>query len=142
MFCPNPECPDFVEDGRPGEYIDSIHVCPKCGAELIPEWPPEPAGGESEPAAGDIGDVEPDISADALPAAGPLVAVAAYDYPDETEPLVALLIRRGLSVYQFFDDGRDFAEGSQTPPCTRVLVPLSQAELAKALLDQLESGAG
>ena len=40
MYCPNHECPDFQEDGVPGEYVDTVSVCPKCGAVLVAEWPP------------------------------------------------------------------------------------------------------
>ena len=35
MFCPNPECIDVQESGKPGEYVDGVTVCPKCGTLLV-----------------------------------------------------------------------------------------------------------
>jgi hypothetical protein len=35
MFCPNLECPDLVEGGVRGEYVEGISVCPRCGAGLV-----------------------------------------------------------------------------------------------------------
>lgn len=35
MFCPNPECIDVVESGEPGEYVDGVTVCPRCGTALV-----------------------------------------------------------------------------------------------------------
>ena len=37
MFCPNPECPDLIEGGVRGEYVEGISVCPRCGAGLVEE---------------------------------------------------------------------------------------------------------
>ena len=143
MYCPNPECIDFVQDGIHGEYLDTVSVCPKCGSALVPELPhatrhtlrvPEeiadhPASTtEQEP-----GEPPP-------PPAGLLVAVVAFDYPDETEPAVALLTANGVTVYQFLDDGRDFAEQQGYPVCTRLLVPQSQAGLAAPLLAEASQG--
>lgn len=28
MYCPNPECPDLVASGVPGEYREGIVACP------------------------------------------------------------------------------------------------------------------
>ncbi len=143
MFCPNRECPDFVEDGAPGEYVDSVEVCPKCGAALVAEWPPvesREARGDAE--AGEGAEVEVPVCGAPGAAEGPLVALAAYDYPDEAEPLIAALLAAGVGVYQFFDDGRDFPEKNELPACTRVLVPQSQAPLAVSVLKRVESEAG
>jgi hypothetical protein len=141
MFCPNRECPDFVEDGAPGEYVDSVTLCPKCGAALVAEWPaarPDDEATEALPTPPE--GVEYPVPGDAPTADGPLVAVAAYDYPDEAEPLISALVAAGVSVYQFLDDGRDFPEQNDVPACTRVLVPQSQARLAANLLRRLEQG--
>ncbi len=35
MYCPNPECPDLVEGGVRGEYVEGISVCPRCGTGLV-----------------------------------------------------------------------------------------------------------
>jgi hypothetical protein len=32
--CPNPACSDRVRLGLAGEYVDSVTVCPQCGAPL------------------------------------------------------------------------------------------------------------
>lgn len=37
MYCPNPECPDLVEGGVRGEYVDGITQCPRCGQFLTAE---------------------------------------------------------------------------------------------------------
>ncbi len=141
MFCPNRECPDFVEDGEPGEYVDSVTVCPKCGAALVAEFPAtSPHSDEAEPEADEPGAVEFAPVAEVPEATGPLVAVAAYDYPDEAEPLIAALLAAGLSVFQFLDDGRDFPEQNEAGECTRVLVPQSQGRAASRVLRRLEQG--
>jgi hypothetical protein len=146
VYCPNRSCPDFQDDGIPGEYVYGVTVCPKCGAALVPEWSP---AGEVDPEVpgADLdaelaGPAGTEAAAPAPPPAGPLVAVAAFDEPDETEPLTSALLAAGLSVYQFFDDGRDFADAADLPACTRVLVPHSQAGLAKAILGRLEDTGG
>jgi hypothetical protein len=137
MWCPNRECPDFVEDGRPGEYVDTVVTCPKCGATLVPEWPPAPAPAHRVRRE----DLEPGIEgADATAAAAAslperLVAIAAFDYPDETEPIMLALIAKGITVFQFLDDGRDFQDQQGLATCTRLLVPESQAALALSLLE-------
>ncbi len=35
MFCSNPECPDLVDGGVRGEYVEGVSVCPRCGAALV-----------------------------------------------------------------------------------------------------------
>ena len=35
MYCPNAECPDLVEGGVRGEYVDGIIECPRCGTLLV-----------------------------------------------------------------------------------------------------------
>lgn len=133
MYCPNTECPDFLEDGRPGEYVDTVTVCPKCGAALVPDWPPETEMPANEPAWDEAAADESGPDPTPPPPAGLLVAVAAFDYPDEAQALVAALAERGIVAYQFFDDGRDFADDAGIAHCTRVLVPESQARSAAAL---------
>lgn len=44
MFCPNPECPDFVETGKPGEYTHGVAVCPVCESYLEERFPVEDPG--------------------------------------------------------------------------------------------------
>ncbi|MGD1148263.1 MAG: hypothetical protein ABR961_09985 [Thermoanaerobaculaceae bacterium] len=136
MYCPNRECPDFQEDGVPGEYVDTVSVCPKCGATLVAEWPPaQPAGEPLHPEAAEVGS---EACAVELIPRGALVALAAFDYPDETEPFVAALEKAGISVFQFIDDGRDFEDRGGVQTCTRLLVPESQAERAKIVLRETD----
>jgi hypothetical protein len=144
MFCPNPGCIDFVQDGIHGEYVDTVTVCPKCGAKLVPEVPKTPpprrrvvvdTAAEDEDA-GWAGVEEP-----APLATGPLVALAAFDYPDEVEPIAALLAANGIAAYQFLDDGRDFEDKGDVPTCTRLLVPQDQFRRASALVEQAEQEA-
>ena len=139
MFCPNRECPDFVEDGAPGEYVDSVTLCPKCGTTLVADWPPaEQDDEEPEESVTPPESTERPVVGDASVPDGPLVAVAAYDYPDEAEPLISALVAAGVSVFQFLDDGRDFPDQNDVPACTRVLVPQNQARLAADLLRRVE----
>lgn len=35
MFCPNPECPDLIESGVRGEYVEGISQCPTCQTLLV-----------------------------------------------------------------------------------------------------------
>jgi hypothetical protein len=35
VYCPNPDCPDRVATGNPGEYRDDVVSCPVCGTELL-----------------------------------------------------------------------------------------------------------
>lgn len=37
--CPNPTCPDRVDLGLVGEYVDSVQVCPRCGVRLVQASP-------------------------------------------------------------------------------------------------------
>ncbi len=39
MYCPNPDCPDLIEGGVRGEYVEGITQCPRCGAALV-DGPP------------------------------------------------------------------------------------------------------
>jgi hypothetical protein len=137
VYCPNHECPDFQEDGVPGEYVDTVSVCPKCGAVLVAEWPPaQPPEEPPLPASAD-GESEA-CAVDPIPR-GALVALAAFDYPDETEPLVAALENAGITVFQFIDDGRDFEDRGGMQPCTRLLVPESQSARAIVVLRETET---
>jgi len=68
------------------------------------------------------------------------VALAAFDYPDETEPLVAALENAGNHrPSQFIDDGRDFEDRGGMQPCTRLLVPESQSARAIVVLRETET---
>lgn len=138
MYCPNRGCPDFQEDGVPGEYVDTMTTCPKCGAALVADWPPRawreaPAAAPGEPE----GDEACPVGMFPL---GALVAVAAFDRLADTEPYVEALARAGVTVFQFIDDGRDFQDRSGVPTCTRLLVPENEATHALAIMHAVERG--
>jgi hypothetical protein len=145
VYCPNRECPDFLDDGKPGEYLETITVCPKCGAQLVPELP------AADPSDLDFSVGAPSLLATGRPAeppvatpaaAGPLVALAGFERPEDSEPLMADLATAGIQAYQFFDDGRDFEDPGDYPVCTRVLVPDSQATLAARVLEWANNNPG
>ena len=145
MYCPNRECPDFLDDGKPGEYVDTMSVCPKCGAALVAEMPAaDPSdldlsvGAPSLLAAG--GPAEPPLATPA--ATGFLVAIAGFEHPEDSESLMADLATAGVQAYQFFDDGRDFEDPGDYPVCTRVLVPDSQAALAARVIEWEKNNPG
>lgn len=48
MYCPNEDCPDVLKYGIHGEYRESLTLCPKCGAHLLPGSPRSDRGA-SEP---------------------------------------------------------------------------------------------
>lgn len=141
MFCPNPGCIDFVQDGIHGEYVDTVTVCPKCGATLVPEVPKVTSARARAVVEPDDDGVRGDWVASDEPAplaTGPLVALAAFDYPDEVEPIAALLAANGVAAFQFLDDGRDFEDKGDIPTCTRLLVPQDQFRRATALVERAE----
>lgn len=41
-YCPNPDCPHYLEIGKPAEFLDEIDLCSDCGTRL--QW-----GDEREP---------------------------------------------------------------------------------------------
>ena len=41
MFCPNPECPDFVATGTHAEYVAGVTTCPVCAEYLVDTLPPD-----------------------------------------------------------------------------------------------------
>jgi len=136
VLCPNRECPDFAEDGVPGEYVETVTVCPKCGTPLVAEWPadePVAEPGVRPPAAEDL----EECPAEPRPR-GLLVALAAFDYPDETEAFVAALRAAGIQAFQFLDDARDFQDRGGIATCTRILVPEDRAADAAEVVRRLE----
>lgn len=132
MYCPNPECLDFVEDGVRGEYVDTVSVCPKCGTRLVAGPPPdEPRGGAKaagENAAGREND--------------PLVEVASFGYRQDAELAVSYLVARGLDAVELADDVGGVNTGVGFATGARVLVPTSRVGEALALLDEADQQGG
>ena len=134
MFCPNRECPDFVESHIHGEYVDGVTVCPVCGATLVEEV----AAVQSAASRAEIQLDAASETEQVPPVAEQVVAVAAFDSRDDAGPALALLAANGVVVIEFLDDGRDFEDQSEWATCTRLLVPESQAAFAKRLIAESE----
>jgi hypothetical protein len=126
VFCPNRDCPDFQESGAPGEYREGIVVCPKCGAQLVSEPPAlveaeEPGSETSEERDRDL---------------GPLVVVASFNYHQDADLAVSMLLANGLRAAAFADDGGGTDPRIGFGSRTGGMVPESQADLALSLLEQ------
>lgn len=135
MFCPNPECPDFLDTGIHGEYVDTVSKCPRCGAQLVVELSPEvPHRIEVEPDREEVAAEAGEPSA--LSFTGPLVSIAAFDRSEEAQAIVDFLAEQGVTAFEFLDDGRDFEDNSGFSPCSRVLVPQGEAPLALRLVKE------
>lgn len=125
MFCPNVECLDFVEGGVHGEYVDTVTVCPVCGARLVERLPEQPEAAPSQR--------RHVIDPNAVDAA--LVPVAAFGSRQDAELAMSLLEAHGITVFESADDvggalpDIGFSEG------TRLLVPEPQVGAAIALLE-------
>lgn len=67
MFCPNDECPDFLNTGLRSEYREDITACPYCGTHLEThpptEAPPLDDGHPLKPRIADDETMEPVIEA-------------------------------------------------------------------------------
>ena len=121
MYCPNPECPDFVEDGFPGEYVENVSVCPKCGASLVAGTPPEDLGG-------------PQIAAPG--ADDPPAEVASFNSRQDAELAAGYLVARGIAAAVLADDAGGEYAGMGMAAGARVLVPTSRVAEALALLEE------
>ena len=125
MFCPNPECLDFVEGGVHGEYVETVTTCPVCGARLVATPP-----GEHEanlPAQ--------DYPAAAEPACGALVAVASFRSRQDADLAISLLDANGITVFESADDVGGAYPAVGFNGGTRLLVPEPQVAAAIALLE-------
>jgi hypothetical protein len=138
MFCPNDECPDFVNSGLRSEYRDDVMTCPFCGSAMVaarPESPfPEVEGIIEKPPVADDEAMEPIIEA-----------------TDLTEVAIIKSILEGAQV-PFITQGENpfsafrgaFAGGSIFNPRARGVVftvPERMADEARALLEELVESA-
>jgi hypothetical protein len=121
MFCANPECPHVRDTKTAAEYRDGIAVCPECGARLVPDRP-----AVSSPAS--------------IPAArdAPLVVVASFNFRQDADLAVSMLVANGLQACTFADDCGGVDPGLGFATRARVLVPETQAHVALALLRDLK----
>lgn len=134
MYCPNPQCPDYFETGKPGEYVPGIVVCPHCGADLVEVAPPEVMGSERPR------DRDPDPAPDAQ-----FEPVFECTDPSEVAIVKSLLESEGIRYVTSGEEQFDAFRGSLSPfrfhPTAgkiRFLVPENQAESARAILTELE----
>jgi hypothetical protein len=119
VFCPNTECADFV--GIHGEYVETIWQCPVCGARLVHELPPQAvpeAGYEPEMAGVETGLTGSEAES--------LVPVGTFVNRQNAELARSMLIANGITA---FVSRRE------------LLVPESQLQDAKALLEEAERSA-
>ena len=138
MYCANPDCPDFIATGIPGEYREGITTCPYCGKSLVEtqpnlDEPPQeaPESGIEEPSPYTPGDdLEP-----------------VFETSDPTEvPVVrSFLDAQGIPHVVVGEERFDAFRGSLSPfrfnPRAGVvafLVPSPYAEIARELLVDLE----
>ena len=140
MFCPNDECPDFVNTGLRSEYRDDVMACPYCGSTMVAERPEEPFpddvdGIVERPRVTDDEAMEPVIEAN-----------------DLTEVAIIKSILEGAAI-PFLTQGENqfgafrgtFAGGSIFNPRSRGVVftvPARMAEEARTLLDELDETGG
>jgi hypothetical protein len=136
MFCPNPECVDFVSDGRPGEYRDDVLVCPRCGTTLVHQLP-----------AGWPGDQEPQETLPPRQWGGEPEPVFACSDPTELAVVRSILEGAGIPVLTGGEESFDAFTGHRsahrfTPGAgsVAILVPSDMAEEARELLRVVEEG--
>lgn len=139
MFCPNDECPDFVNTGLRSEYRDDVMVCPYCGTAMVSQRPVDPAS-ETE------GRIDPPRVADDE------VMEPVIEANDLTEVAIIKSILEGAAI-PFITQGENqfsafrgaFAGGSIFNPRSRGVVftvPARMAEEARTLLEELEETGG
>lgn len=66
MFCPNDECPDYLNTGLRSEYFNDVLICPYCDTPLVAERPPHASldgGNPEKPPVGIDEAMEPVIEA-------------------------------------------------------------------------------
>ncbi len=135
MFCPNNECPDFVNSGLRSEYRDDVTACPYCGSAMVAERPEDPfPAGE-----GIMG--KPPVANDEI--MEPVIESA-----DTTEIAVIKTVLDAAGI-PYIAQGEDhfgafrgaFVGGSIFNPRARGViftVPARMAEEARALLDEFD----
>jgi len=135
MFCPNDECPDFVNTGLRSEYRDDVMVCPYCGASMVahrPENPfPEVEGIIEKPPVGNDEAMEPVIEATDLSEVAIIKSIL--------EGAAIPFVTQGENQFSAFRGA--FVGGSIFNPRARGVVftvPARMAEEARALLEEID----
>jgi len=133
MYCPNDECPDFLDTGLRSEYRDDINDCPYCGTHLVSEAPSVATTADGHPEKPRVGDDEP---------MEPVIEAT-----DLSEVTIIKSILDGATI-PFVTQGEDqftafrgvFAGGSIFNPRARGVVfsvPSRMADEARTLLEEI-----
>jgi hypothetical protein len=133
MICPNNKCPDYLESGSAGEYVPGVTVCPTCGEYLV-----EKLGNDRS------GDSDSEVRV--VPRSHePLEPVFESSDPSEIPVIQSLLESEGIRFVTSGEERFDAFRGGLSPfrinPTAGVvsfLVPVSQAETARALLSEFD----
>jgi hypothetical protein len=135
MFCPNDECPDFLNTGLRSEYRVDITTCPYCETHLVTEpptvGPPREDGLPAKPRVGDDEAMEPVIESTDLTE----IAVIKSVLDGAGIPYLA----HGEQRFGAFRGA--FVSGSILSPQSRGViftVPSRMAEEARVLLEEFE----
>jgi hypothetical protein len=146
MYCPNRDCPDFKDTGKPGEYREGITRCPYCRSALVAEdplraAPPAPAAHRPEPG----GEWEPGGRAAAAPGGDELEPVFESSDPSEVPVVRSFLDAHGIPHVVVGEERFDAFRGSLSAfrfnPRAGVvafMVPAEYAEIARDLLGEFE----
>jgi hypothetical protein len=135
MFCPNDDCPDYLNTGLRSEYRQDIFTCPYCGNHLVAEppatGPPLDDGHPQKPRVGNDEAMEPVIEAADLTE----VAVIKSVLDGAGIPYLAIGEQRFGAFRGSFVSGSILSPGSRGVVFT---VPSRMAEEARALLEEFE----
>ena len=135
MFCPNDQCPDFLDTGLVAEYRPEIMVCPFCGTPLVADRPETGRAGDDgrpdTPRVADDEEMEPVIEASDL---------------TEVTVIKSLLDGAGIPYLALGEERFDafrrlFAGGSIFNPRSRAVifvVPARMVEEARQLLAEFD----
>jgi len=131
VYCPNRECPDFVQTGFHAEFVAGVTVCPACGAYLVDRLPDNSDDSdvlEKEP--------RPDTEVEPVFETGDPTEVTVVRSLLEASgvPYVTL----GAESFDTFRGGRSPMSFNPTSGSVIFLVPRQVAEHARALLAEVE----
>jgi len=131
VLCPNPECPDRLATGEPGEYRAGVGECPYCGAGLVESLPEETSEADTATA--------PPQGSDELE--------TVLEILDPSELPIVESILNGADIPFTFEGMERFRafQGGHTPfrynprgGRVVIVVPTDRAEEARALLTEVE----
>lgn len=131
MLCPNPDCPDRLATGTPGEYRLGVGECPYCGSRLVESLPTS---------TDDVGERHR-----TGPEAGSLEAVLDISDPSEIPVLESILrgagipfVLEGMERFRAFTGGSAPFRYNPRAGTVTLVVPAERAEEARALLTEVD----